>query len=190
MRLPVAHNLEFRSGDAIRLVQESHSARKSGCHVSRPLSRTTLFSWTSTPAYLVPSTSDTWSGARLRHHRHRGRAARGGFRADRGGIRLAQPERRIAAVLLRSAGTQAAPVVRVSQADLGRLANASRKLVSKAPHQFGEAGWVDTGYNAIKIRDRQALTAFAANPRVKVVDFKRTTCSHPRCPLWVKRRIR
>jgi CRP/FNR family transcriptional regulator, cyclic AMP receptor protein len=73
--------------------------------------------------------------------------------------------RRIAAVLLRSAGTQAAPLVRVTQADLGRMANASRKLVSKALHRFGETGWVETGYNAIKIRDAQALKDFAAGAR-------------------------
>lgn len=77
-------------------------------------------------------------------------------------LMIRNPARRIAAVLLRSAGAQAAPLVRVTQADLGRMANASRKLVSKALHTFGEAGWVETGYNAIKIRDAQALKAFAA----------------------------
>jgi CRP-like cAMP-binding protein len=80
-------------------------------------------------------------------------------------LMIARPERRIAAVLLRSAGTKAEPVVRVSQADLGRMANASRKLVSKALHRFGQSGWVETGYNAIKIRDAQALKAFAAGAR-------------------------
>ena len=43
-------------------------------------------------------------------------------------LMIAQPERRIAAVLARTAGTQHEPVIRVSQAELGRLANASRKL--------------------------------------------------------------
>jgi CRP-like cAMP-binding protein len=81
-------------------------------------------------------------------------------------LMIAQPERRIAAVLLRSAGARHDPLVRVSQADLGQMANASRKLVSKALHQFGQSGWVETGYNAIKICDAQALKDFAANRRL------------------------
>jgi len=80
-------------------------------------------------------------------------------------LMIAQPERRIAAVLLRSAGVQAEPLVRVSQADLGRLANASRKLVGKALRRFSESGWVETGYNAIKIRDARALKAFVGGAR-------------------------
>ncbi len=80
-------------------------------------------------------------------------------------LMIAQPERRIAAVLLRSAGAAHEPVVRVSQSELGRMANVSRKLVNKALRQFGEPGWVEPGYNAIKIRDAQALKAFAANGR-------------------------
>jgi CRP/FNR family cyclic AMP-dependent transcriptional regulator len=77
-------------------------------------------------------------------------------------LMIVQPERRIAAVLVRSSSVQSEPIVRVSQADLGALANASRKLVNKALRQFGEAGWVEPGYNAVKIRDTQALRAFAA----------------------------
>jgi CRP/FNR family cyclic AMP-dependent transcriptional regulator len=77
-------------------------------------------------------------------------------------LMIAQPERRIAAVLVRSSGVQDQPIIRVSQAELGALANASRKLVNRALRQFGEAGWVEPGYNAIKIRDTRALTAFAA----------------------------
>ena len=80
-------------------------------------------------------------------------------------LMIAQPERRIAAVLLRSAGVQAEPLVRVSQADLGRMANASRKLVSKALRRFSESGWVETGYNAIKIRDTRALKSFVDSAR-------------------------
>jgi len=80
-------------------------------------------------------------------------------------LMIRQPERSIAAVLVRSAGVQAEPTVRVSQTELGRLANASRKLVSKALHQFGEWGWVEPGYNAIKIYDMQRLKDFAASRR-------------------------
>ncbi|MEZ5827342.1 MAG: Crp/Fnr family transcriptional regulator [Hyphomicrobiales bacterium] len=79
-----------------------------------------------------------------------------------GDLMIAQPERRIAAILVRSAGVQTEPVLRVSQVELGRLANASRKLVNKALRRFCEAGWVEAGYNAIKIRNAEALKAFAA----------------------------
>jgi CRP/FNR family cyclic AMP-dependent transcriptional regulator len=75
-------------------------------------------------------------------------------------LMISQPERRIAAVLARAAGTHSQPVFRVSQTELGRLANASRKLVNKALHKFAASGWVEPGYNAIKIRDVQALKRF------------------------------
>lgn len=80
-------------------------------------------------------------------------------------LMISQPERRIAAVLVRSAGTYSEPVVRVSQSELGRLANASRKLVNKALHLFAGSGWVEPGYNAIKIQDVQALKKFAMTRR-------------------------
>ena len=80
-------------------------------------------------------------------------------------LMIGQPERRIAAVLVRSAGEQQEPVVRVSQAELGRLANASRKLVNKAIQQFAAAGWVMPSYGAIQICEIQALKDFAAHRR-------------------------
>jgi CRP/FNR family cyclic AMP-dependent transcriptional regulator len=82
-----------------------------------------------------------------------------------GDLMISDPERRIAAVLVRTAGAYREPVVRVSQAELGRLSNASRKLVNKALHKFGEQGWLEPGYNAIKIRDAQALREFAGDGR-------------------------
>jgi CRP/FNR family transcriptional regulator, cyclic AMP receptor protein len=77
-------------------------------------------------------------------------------------LMISDPERRIAAVLVRTAGAYSEPVVRVSQAELGRLANASRKLVNKALRRFADTAWVEPGYNVIKIRDAQALKDFAA----------------------------
>jgi CRP/FNR family cyclic AMP-dependent transcriptional regulator len=76
-------------------------------------------------------------------------------------LMISQPERRIAAVLVRSTGANSEPVVRVSQSELGQLANASRKLVNKTLQQFAGLGWVESGYNAIKIHDVQALKRFA-----------------------------
>jgi hypothetical protein len=75
---------------------------------------------------------------------------------------IPQPDRRIAAVLVRSAGVQDEPTVRASQTELGRLANASRKLVNKALHQFAAAGWIVQHYGAIQIHNVQALSNFAA----------------------------
>lgn len=77
-------------------------------------------------------------------------------------LMIAHPDRRIAAVLVRSVGTSDEPIVRVSQAQLGSLANASRKLVNKALRLFSDAGWVEPAYNAIKICNAEALKAFAA----------------------------
>jgi CRP/FNR family cyclic AMP-dependent transcriptional regulator len=80
-------------------------------------------------------------------------------------LMIGQPDRRIAAVLVRSAGEQHEPIVRVSQTELGRLANASRKLVNKALKRFAEAAWVAPHYGAIQIFDVQALKQFAAGVR-------------------------
>jgi CRP-like cAMP-binding protein len=77
-------------------------------------------------------------------------------------LMIAQPERRIAAVLVRIAGRQEQPMVRVSQSELGRLANASRKLVNKALHHFAVAGWVEPGYSAITIHEVAALAGIVA----------------------------
>ena len=77
-------------------------------------------------------------------------------------LMIAQPERRIAAVLVRTGDGQEQPFIRVSQSELGRLANASRKLVNKALRHFAAAGWVEPGYSVITILDAEALTQFAA----------------------------
>jgi CRP/FNR family transcriptional regulator, cyclic AMP receptor protein len=81
-------------------------------------------------------------------------------------LMIKQPERRIAAVLVRSAGVQDEPTVRVSQAELGRLANASRKLVNKALQRFAASAWVVPHYGAIQILDMEALKRFAAGQRL------------------------
>jgi CRP/FNR family cyclic AMP-dependent transcriptional regulator len=80
-------------------------------------------------------------------------------------LMISDPERRIAAVLVRAAGAHSVPVVRVSQSGLGQLANASRKLVNKTLHHFASSGWVEPGYNVIKIQDAQALKKFAMTRR-------------------------
>lgn len=71
------------------------------------------------------------------------------------------PARRVAAVLWRSAGGQPGRVIPMSQAELGRLANASRKYTLAALHQLIALGLVRQGYNRIEVLDPDALRRFA-----------------------------
>jgi CRP-like cAMP-binding protein len=82
-------------------------------------------------------------------------------------------DRRIAATLLRASGAaltggqtcgdEARPVeLRLSQAALGEMANASRHLVNRTLGLFERAEWVSTGYNRVLVRNARALAAFAA----------------------------
>jgi CRP-like cAMP-binding protein len=80
-------------------------------------------------------------------------------------LMIGQPERRIAAVLIRSAGLQDERTVRLSQAELGRLANVSRKLVNRALQRFAAASMVLPRYGAVQILDMQALKQFSAGAR-------------------------
>ena len=80
-------------------------------------------------------------------------------------LMIGQPERRIAAVLVRSAGLQDERTVRLSQAELGRLANVSRKLVNRALQRFAAASMVLPRYGAVQILDMQALKQFSAGAR-------------------------
>lgn len=81
-------------------------------------------------------------------------------------LMITQPERRIAAVLVRSAGSQDERTVRLSQAELGRLANVSRKLVNRALQRFAASALVMPRYGAIQILDMQGLKRFAAGTRL------------------------
>jgi CRP-like cAMP-binding protein len=67
---------------------------------------------------------------------------------------------RIASVLQRAAGDHERPV-RLSQAELGAMANASRKQVNAVLRQFSAAGWVSHGYRAIVVLNATALGEFA-----------------------------
>lgn len=80
-------------------------------------------------------------------------------------------EHRIAAVLARLAQGgdgykkgDPAPI-RLSQAEIGQVANASRDRVSRALQKFAKAGWITLDYRAIVIRDIDALTAFVRRER-------------------------
>jgi len=80
---------------------------------------------------------------------------------------IRRADRRIAAVLLRVAGrVAAAPApepgpVRVSQAELAEMANASRDVVNRTLGRFAHAGWITVGYQQVRVRDADALRGFA-----------------------------
>lgn len=74
---------------------------------------------------------------------------------------ISDTDRRIAATLLRALGGRTQGSVALSQADLGRLANASRKLVNGALRRFAARGWVETGYSTLEVTNAAALRAFA-----------------------------
>ncbi|WP_165838942.1 Crp/Fnr family transcriptional regulator [Roseicella frigidaeris] len=76
-------------------------------------------------------------------------------------------DRRVGAVLLRVTGALAEEVlaptgdIRLTQGQLGQMANASRDLVNRTLAEFEAAGWVRLGYNRIAILDPIALADFA-----------------------------
>lgn len=69
-------------------------------------------------------------------------------------------DRRIAAVLERTAALSA-PTLPLSQADLGAMANASRKQVNAALARFSALGWTASSYRSIEVLDAAALRAFS-----------------------------
>lgn len=70
-------------------------------------------------------------------------------------------DRRVAAILLRSLGGRPDGGVQLTQEDLGRLANASRKVVNRALQRFAERGWVKPGYSTMEVVDPASLRRFA-----------------------------
>lgn len=72
---------------------------------------------------------------------------------------IPQADRRIATVLER-AGWQAQRI-QISQAELGNMANASRKQVNAAIARFAASGWIKHSYRTIELLDAKALMQFA-----------------------------
>ena len=68
--------------------------------------------------------------------------------------------RRIALALLRVYALENTPIP-LAQAELGMLANTSRKTVNAALRRFASAGWVKTGYRSVTITDLESLGRFA-----------------------------
>lgn len=71
------------------------------------------------------------------------------------------PARRVAAVLWRSAGGQPGRVIPITQAEIGRLSNTSRKYTIAALRQLTERGLIRQGYNRIEVIDPAELRRFA-----------------------------
>jgi CRP/FNR family cyclic AMP-dependent transcriptional regulator len=56
--------------------------------------------------------------------------------------------------------------VRLSQAEVGRLANVSRKLVNRSLQRFAASAAFTPRYGAVQILDMQGLKHFAAGTRL------------------------
>jgi CRP-like cAMP-binding protein len=76
-------------------------------------------------------------------------------------LQHADAAQRIAAVLHRATWGVERPVP-LSQAELGVMANASRKRVNAVLQRFANAGWITNTYRAITVLDADALSRFAA----------------------------
>lgn len=79
---------------------------------------------------------------------------------------LPRAEQRIAAVLLRAtavlerAAADLPDSFAMSQSEIGEMANASRNMVNRILGRFAALGWVEVGYNRLRIRKPLALQAF------------------------------
>lgn len=69
-------------------------------------------------------------------------------------------DRRVASVLHRTSWIGEVPIP-LSQAELGVMANASRKQVNATLKRFTEAGWLEHSYRTITVTDVVALRRFA-----------------------------
>ncbi len=76
---------------------------------------------------------------------------------------------RIAAVLLRVTGIEDGiepdhpEGFRITQTELGEMANVSRALVNRVLGDFARAGWITKHYNRLRVDDLASLQAFAAS---------------------------
>jgi CRP/FNR family transcriptional regulator, cyclic AMP receptor protein len=87
-----------------------------------------------------------------------------------GDLLIPSGDKRIAAVLARIAKPnpgdeeQGSWPIRISQAEIGQMCNASRDRVNRALGKFEAAGWLEVEFKMIVIRDLAAMERFAAAP--------------------------
>ncbi|MCO5063475.1 MAG: Crp/Fnr family transcriptional regulator [Rhizobiaceae bacterium] len=75
-------------------------------------------------------------------------------------LQIPDAARRIASVLNRAAWIGQRPI-RLTQSEIGLMANASRKQVNATLSRFARIGWVKTDYRSITILDVEAVRQFA-----------------------------
>ena len=80
-----------------------------------------------------------------------------------GDLLITSGERRIAAVLARlaSGNPVGQPTIGLSQAAIGQMSNASRDRVNRTLKKFANSGWIELGYQAVRIIDASALERFS-----------------------------
>jgi CRP-like cAMP-binding protein len=78
---------------------------------------------------------------------------------------IRRPDRRIAATLLRVASPDeeagSPTILRLTQSQLGEMANADRQVVNRALKRFEASGWISVSYGRIDLLDANALRSFA-----------------------------
>jgi CRP/FNR family transcriptional regulator, cyclic AMP receptor protein len=93
-----------------------------------------------------------------------------------GDLLIPSAERRIAAVIARiakpipGADDQAPWPIRISQAEIGQMSNASRDRVNRALAKFARAGWVTVDFKMIVVTGLGELEKFAASPTGRLED--------------------
>lgn len=81
-------------------------------------------------------------------------------------------EKRVAATLVRISRPEASEdklppwPIHLTQAEIGRMANASRDRVSQALRKFQSLGWIEIDYRAIIVKELEALTKHAEDTQV------------------------
>ena len=81
-----------------------------------------------------------------------------------GDLLIPSGDQRIAAVLARLAGGgtgQPPAAIPLSQQVIGQISNSSRDRVNRTLRRFEESGWVELGYQAVRVTDLAALEEFA-----------------------------
>jgi CRP-like cAMP-binding protein len=76
---------------------------------------------------------------------------------------ITDPRRRIAATLVRCLGDEPAGTIKVSQTELGRLSNTSRKVVNRTLAEFEKQDWLSRHYGEIAVSSVKSLRHFAQN---------------------------
>jgi CRP-like cAMP-binding protein len=72
-------------------------------------------------------------------------------------------QRRVAATLCRIGGKDGIAIP-LTQAELGLMANASRKQVNGALNRFEQSGWISKGYRSVTLRSFAQLQKFVRGP--------------------------